>query len=92
MADDSDGGGDAGDVSINVLLLDRGERTKESPAGSPIPGVTITVLDAEGAEVGSAETNRQGAASVPVPGSGTFDVELDADTLPEGTELSDPDH
>jgi branched-chain amino acid transport system permease protein len=91
MADDSDGGGDAGDVSINVLLLDRGERTKESPAGSPIPGVTITVLDAEGAEVGSAETNRQGAASVPVPGSGTFDVELDADTLPEGTELSDPD-
>jgi branched-subunit amino acid ABC-type transport system permease component len=51
--------------------------------GEPVPGVTITVNDADGAEVGSAETDAEGAWSVPVPGPGDYEVVLDTETLPD---------
>jgi branched-subunit amino acid ABC-type transport system permease component len=51
--------------------------------GEPVPGVTITVNDADGAEVGSAETDAEGAWTVPVPGPGDYEVVLDTETLPD---------
>ncbi|HEX2361599.1 MAG TPA: carboxypeptidase regulatory-like domain-containing protein, partial [Jiangellaceae bacterium] len=51
--------------------------------GEPVPGVTITVNDAEGAEVGSTETDAEGAWTIPVPGPGDYEVVLDTETLPD---------
>jgi branched-chain amino acid transport system permease protein len=79
------------DIHINVTLLDRGQPTADNPKGTPIPGVRIIVETPEGEEVGDDVTNRKGIASVAVPGSGDYIVRLDTETLPEGTELSDPD-
>lgn len=50
--------------------------------GEPVPGVTITVNDADGAEVGTAETAADGAWEIPVPGPGEYEVVLDTETLP----------
>jgi branched-subunit amino acid ABC-type transport system permease component len=49
--------------------------------GVPVEGVTITVSGDDG-EVGSAETDADGAWEVPVPGPGSYEVVLDAETLP----------
>jgi branched-subunit amino acid ABC-type transport system permease component len=51
--------------------------------GEPIAGVTITVNDADGGEVGTAETDAEGAWEVPVPGPGQYEVILDTETLPD---------
>ncbi len=51
--------------------------------GEPVPGVTITVNDADGAEVGTAETAADGAWEIPVPGPGEYEVVLDTETLPD---------
>jgi branched-chain amino acid transport system permease protein len=50
----------------------------------PVEGVTITVTDADGAEVGTAESDAEGRWRVPVPSPGQYVVTLDVDTLPEG--------
>ncbi len=52
-------------------------------------GVTITVVDASGTEVGSATTDAEGAFEVPVPEPGDYTVLLDTDTLPDDVELRD---
>jgi branched-chain amino acid transport system permease protein len=54
-----------------------------------VEGVTITVVDASGTEVGSATTDADGAFEVPVPEPGDYTVLLDTDTLPDDVELRD---
>jgi branched-chain amino acid transport system permease protein len=81
----------ADELTISVRLVDRAATTEEFPQGTPIEGVTLEVLDQEGATVGEAETDAEGVAAVPIPGGGTYDVRLDEDSLPDGTELSNPD-
>ena len=71
--------------SINVRLLDT------SKDDQPVPDVTITVLDESGSEVGTAQTDAQGEASIEVPGSGAFTTQIDVESLPEGTFLRNPD-
>ncbi len=71
--------------SINVQLNDT------SQGDSPVPGVTISVLDDSGQEIGEAVTDEQGQASVEVPGGGTYTTRIDTDTLPEGTTLRNPE-
>jgi branched-chain amino acid transport system permease protein len=53
--------------------------------GQPVAGVTITVVAADGAEVGSAESDQDGNWFVPAP-PGQYRVELDTATLPSGVE------
>ena len=79
------------EININVTLLDRAQTSAENPKGTPIQGVRIIVETPDGEEVGDDVTNRQGVASVAVSESGDYIVRLDTDTLPEGSELSDPD-
>jgi branched-chain amino acid transport system permease protein len=55
----------------------------------PIEGVTITVSQ-DGTEIGSAVSDAEGKWQVPVPGPGSYQVTLDASTLPEGVVLTDP--
>jgi neutral amino acid transport system permease protein len=54
-----------------------------------VEGVTITVVDASGQEVGSTTTDAEGAYEVPVPEPGDYTVLLDTDTLPDDVELRD---
>jgi len=51
--------------------------------GEPVTGVTITVQTPDGDEVGTAESDAEGAWLVPVPGAGSYLVVLDTDTLPD---------
>lgn len=50
----------------------------------PIEGVTLTVTDADGAEIGTAESDAEGTWRVPLPSPGEYVVTLDVETLPEG--------
>jgi hypothetical protein len=71
----------------------RGELIDETDPGSPEPieGVQITVLDESGNEVGTATSNAQGEFAIPVPGSGSYTVRIDAESLPEGKFLRNPE-
>ena len=51
--------------------------------GNPVPGVDVTATDAEGFS-GTGTSDDAGRWEVEVPGPGTYAVELDVDTLPEG--------
>ncbi len=59
-------------------------------AGTPLPNVTVTATGAGGfsAKVAS---NAQGRWVIPVPGPGSYSVELDTATLPEGVALRNAD-
>ncbi len=56
----------------------------------PVPGVKLTVhKDSKtGEELGTQTTDQDGRVSIGIPGNGTYVVELDAKTLPEGVKLS----
>lgn len=62
--------------------------TLRGPDREPVEGVTLTVT-ADGEEVGTATTDAKGAWNVPVPGPGTYTVELDTATLPKGLQTRD---
>jgi branched-chain amino acid transport system permease protein len=72
---------------INGRLTD----TTDPKNPKPVEGVDITVTTAEGDEVGAATSDAEGAFSIPVEGGGTFVVEIDDETLPEGTFLRNPE-
>lgn len=76
--------------NICVVLVDQAATTEDFPDGAPIEGVTIVVTNPDG-EVAEAVTDATGLAAVAVEVGGPHSVELDPDTLPEGTELSNPD-
>lgn len=58
-------------------------------AGVPIAGVTIKVQSESGDFQGSGTTNDRGIWRVGVPDRGTYTVELDVSTLPEGVSLAE---
>lgn len=64
--------------------------TIREPDGTGVEGVVVEVRDDDG-PVGRATTAAEGSWSVPVPGPGTYEVELDDDTLPDDVSLRDPD-
>jgi neutral amino acid transport system permease protein len=53
-----------------------------------VPDVTIKVTAQDGTEVGQATSNANGQWSVDLPGPGTYKVELDKSSLPDGIELA----
>ncbi|GAA5116012.1 hypothetical protein GCM10025762_31690 [Haloechinothrix salitolerans] len=57
--------------------------TVRDPGGDPVKGVSISVTQ-DGAEVGSTSTDADGAWRIEVPEPGTYQVELDLATLPDG--------
>ena len=56
--------------------------------GSPVPGVRVTARGEDGYEA-QTETTQTGSWTIGVPVQGTYEVELDESTLPEGMELAD---
>lgn len=70
-------------VTLNDLKGGKGE-----PA--PVPGVELTVRQDSktGTELGTQVTDQKGRISIAIPGNGTYVVELNPDTLPDGVKLS----
>ncbi|MBB2941549.1 branched-chain amino acid transport system permease protein [Actinoplanes lutulentus] len=57
-------------------------------AGQPVAGVVIKVAEESGTPVGEATSDAQGKWSVSVPAAGTYKVDLDAATLPQGVAVT----
>ncbi|HEU4514534.1 MAG TPA: hypothetical protein VFR87_15610 [Nocardioidaceae bacterium] len=78
-------------ISIKGKLVD----TREEPP-APVEGVKISVEDDAGEPVGEATSDAKGEFSIPlgedidVVGE-TYTIKLDEETLPEGTELRNPE-
>lgn len=72
-------------ITVTLLDLNKGEGDP-----TPVPGVSLTVLkDSDsGPEVGTQSTDTKGRVSIGIEGNGTYVVELDPDTLPDGVSLS----
>jgi branched-subunit amino acid ABC-type transport system permease component len=74
-------------ANITVTLLDL-NGGKGDP--KPVPGVALTVFkdSKDGTEVGTQTTDTKGRVSIGIEGNGTYVVELDPKTLPDGVKLS----
>jgi branched-chain amino acid transport system permease protein len=78
---------DHGGPHINGALTD----TTNPKSPKPVPGVDITVTTPEGKPVGEATSDDEGRFTIPVEESGQYIVEIDPETLPEGTFLRNPE-
>lgn len=74
------------DASINGQLIDETNPAKPKP----VPGVEVTVTTEDGKKIGTDTTDAKGEFSVGVPGGGIYLVRINTDTLPEGTQLRNP--
>jgi branched-chain amino acid transport system permease protein len=78
-------------IHITGCLLDQREKPPKA-----VPGVSISVEDESGKEVGTAESDETGIFDIALPGASidnlgkTFTVKIDTETLPEGTALRNP--
>lgn len=63
-------------LGVHGLLKDQQDR--------PISGVTITVTDESGSEVGTVESGEDGTWSIELESEGAYVVTLDESTLPDG--------
>ncbi|HEX6237074.1 MAG TPA: branched-chain amino acid ABC transporter permease [Acidimicrobiales bacterium] len=71
----------------------RGTLTFDDESGEAVPveGASISVAVEGGDEVGTAETDDEGAWEVEVPEPGRYSATIDADSLPEDVSLRDED-
>ncbi len=68
----------------------RGRTTERDADGvRPIEGAEFRAVDDSGEEVGTATSNDNGQWEIELPGPGTYRVELDLGSLPDGTTLTD---
>ena len=74
-----------GGESINARMLDDSGKEQQG-----IEGVRI-IVRLDGEVIGEARSDEDGLAVIPVPGPGTYEVRLDAKTIPKGSRLTDPD-
>ncbi len=72
---------------INGTLTD----TTTPAKPKPVEGVKIEVTTQDGKPVGEATSDAEGKFSIPLDESGTFVVEIDPESLPEGTFLRNPE-
>ena len=72
-------------------------RDQRNDPPTPVSGVSVTVLDAEGETIEEVETNESGVFDVRLPGEPLsnlgkdFTIRIDEDTLPEGSDLRNPE-
>lgn len=65
--------------------------TRDRADDEPVEGIAVTVRDEAGEEIDSVTTDEDGHWEVGVPGPGTYEVEVDPDSLPDGVELRETD-
>lgn len=76
-----------GDLHINGTLVD----TTDPKNSKPVEGVEVSVITSEGEPVGDATSGADGKFSVDLPEAGSYVVEIDPESLPEGTFLRNKD-
>jgi neutral amino acid transport system permease protein len=74
--------------AIRVQVKDQQRDATGKTDNQPVVGVTVTVVDASGAEVGTGVTDDKGIALIPVPEKADYTVRIDESTLPDGLALS----
>lgn len=72
--------------AIQARVVDQATVAGEN-VDTPLPGVTIKVTDASGADVGEAQSNDRGVAKICLPVRADYTVTLDTATLPDGKTL-----
>ena len=60
-----------------------------STSRTPVEGVTINVLKADGTPIGEAVTGKDGLCTISVPSRDDYVIELNLATLPDGQTLID---
>lgn len=80
----------AGDPAQTTPTSAENIRVRVILAREGVPDVDFTVSQ-DGSEVGTGTTDAEGQAVVPVPGPGTYQVEVDTESLPEGVSLQNED-
>jgi branched-chain amino acid transport system permease protein len=75
--------------SIQVQVKDQQRTADGKTDNQPVPGVSVTVLDASGAEIGTGVTDDKGIVVIPVPGKADYVVRIDESTIPDGLALAD---
>ena len=74
--------------AIRVQVKDQQRDADGKANNQPIAGVSVTVLDGAGVEVGTGVTDDKGAVLIPVPGRADYVVRIDESTLPDGLALA----
>jgi branched-chain amino acid transport system permease protein len=77
----------AQDSAIQVQVRDQ-QRDGGSANNVPVPGVSVTVVDADGNEIATVVTDDKGIALIPVPARADYVVKLDESTLPDDLALA----
>ena len=73
----------AGETIGGKLIQTAGEEK------SPVEGVTL-IITQDGADIGTGQSDAEGAWEIAVPAAGVYQVRLDTATLPDGVGLTDP--
>ena len=71
-----------------MRVLDQQRDASGRADNQPVAGVSITVVDADGNEVGTAVTDAEGTALIVVPERADYVVRLDESTLPDDLGLT----
>ena len=79
----------AADFALRIQVKEQSRDASGKTDNQPVPGVSVTVTDASGAEVGSGVTDEKGVVVVPVPSKGDYTITLDESTLPSGEQLDE---
>lgn len=82
-----DGSAKAADYALRIQVKEQSRDAAGKADNQPVVGVTITVTDADGVEVGTGQTDETGVVVIPVPDRGDYTVTLDESTLPDGQTL-----
>lgn len=77
----------AADYILRVQVKEQSRDANGKTDNQPVSGVSVTVTDANGNEIGVGETDEEGVALIPVPDRGDYTVTLDESTLPDGQTL-----
>ena len=66
----------AADYALRIQVKEQSRDANGKADNQPVVGVTVTVTDADGNEVGTGETDEEGVALIPVPDRGDYTVSV----------------
>ncbi|MBM3827074.1 MAG: branched-chain amino acid ABC transporter permease [Actinobacteria bacterium] len=75
------------DFALRIQVKEQFRDANGKADNQPVAGVSISVTDATGVEIGAAETDETGVVVIPVPEKADYTITLDESTLPEGAAL-----
>lgn len=77
----------AAEYALRIQVKEQSRDASGKTDNQPVAGVSISVTDANGVEVGTGETDESGVVVIPVPEKADYTITLDESTLPDGESL-----